>query len=121
MTSRRPKGGSAIKTEPATLISLLTALVTAIVGLATAFGADITDEQRNAVLTALAAVVPVIAAVGPIVRQFVVSPQTAANAVVMAKQDVTPNREVPAINVTGSAYSDAVRDMGFVPKPPTAN
>jgi hypothetical protein len=106
--------------EPSTVVSLVTALLSALVTLAVAFGAEIDDAQRDAVLTAGGALCLVIAALGPVIRQFVVSPQTAANAVVMAKQDVGPTRDVPAINVAGGTYAAAVREMGFVVKPPPA-
>jgi hypothetical protein len=110
-----------VKSQPATLISLVTALLSALITVAVAFGADITDAQRDAILTAGGALCLVIAALGPVIRQFVVSPQTAANAVVMAKQDTSGSNEVPAINMAGSAYNDAVKEMEYVPTPPAAN
>ncbi len=110
-----------MKSEPSTIISVLTALITAGVGLAVAFGANITDEQRNAVLAAGAALVPIIALVGPAIRQFVVSPQSAADAVVRAKQDIGGGRDVPAINVALGGYSDAVGNAGYISTPPAVN
>ena len=57
--------------EPAVYISTITAFLTAIIGLAVAFGANITDQQQTAILGAVAAAVPIIALLGPVIRQFV--------------------------------------------------
>jgi hypothetical protein len=110
-----------MKSEPATILSVITAVITAGIGLAVAFGADITDEQRNAMLAAGGALVPVIALLGPVIRQFVVSPQTAAEAVIRAKLDVSPAPEVPEVKVAGGAYEAAVEDAGFRAVPPPVN
>ncbi len=60
-----------MRNEPAVYVSTATAFLTAIIGLAVAFGADITEEQQTAILGAVAATVPIIALLGPIIRQFV--------------------------------------------------
>jgi hypothetical protein len=65
-----------MKSEPAVIVSTLTAFLTAIIGLAVAFGADITGEQQNAILTVLGPAVAIIALVGPVIRQFVWAPNT---------------------------------------------
>lgn len=107
--------------EPSTLISMVTAALTAVLGVLAAFGLDVSDAQRNAILAAVGPLVLVIAALGPIIRAFVVSPQTAANAVVMAKQEPPTDNTVPTVNVVGGAYAAAVKEMGFIPQPPPAN
>jgi hypothetical protein len=106
--------------EPSTVISLLTAALTALLGVGAAFGLDVDEAQRNAILAAVGPLVLVIAALGPIIRAFVVSPQTAANAVVMAKQETPTDNTVPQVNVAGGAYAAAVKEMGFVTTPPPA-
>lgn len=63
-----------MKREPAVIVSTVTAFLAAILGLGYAFGADITEEQKNAVIGAVAPLVAVIFLLGPIVRSFVYSP-----------------------------------------------
>ncbi len=67
--------------EPAVLISTVSAFLTAILGLGVAFGAEITDDQKNAILGVVAAVVPIIALIGPLIRGFVYSPKSYGDAV----------------------------------------
>ena len=104
-----------MKTNPAIIVTSITALITAACTLIVAFGTGMTPDQKQAIIGVGAALSAVIAALGPIIAQVVVSPQTAANAVVMAKQDTSGTNEVPAINMTGSSYNDAVKDMGHGP------
>jgi outer membrane murein-binding lipoprotein Lpp len=59
------------KTEPAIVVSSMAAFATAIIAALVAFGADITDEQKNALLGMIAPTVGVIILAGGIVRQFV--------------------------------------------------
>lgn len=65
-----------IKAEPAVIVSTVTAAITAAIGLLVAFGADITDTQRNALIAAVAPLVAVIFLMGPIIRQLVYAPKT---------------------------------------------
>lgn len=66
----------ALKAEPAVIVSTLTAVVTAIIGLLVAFGIDVSEEQKNAIITAIGAIVPMIFLTGVIIRQTVYSPAT---------------------------------------------
>jgi argininosuccinate lyase len=68
---------NAFKAEPSVIVGMLTSLATALIGLAVAFGADITDDQQNAILGAIAAVVPIIFLMSVVIRQFVYSPKSA--------------------------------------------
>ena len=62
--------------EPAIIISTVTALLTAFIGAAAAFGLNLTDTQQNAVLSVVAPTVALIFLLGPIIRTFVYSPDT---------------------------------------------
>lgn len=68
--------GSIVKREPATVISVVTGLITAIIGLLVAFGIDVSQEQQTAIISVVVALSAVIALVGPIIRQFVYSPNS---------------------------------------------
>lgn len=72
--------------EPAIIVSTLTAFLTALIGGAAAFGLDLTDAQRTAVLSAVAPAVAVIFLIGPIIRTFVFSPDTTQKKVSEAAQ-----------------------------------
>jgi hypothetical protein len=65
-----------VKSEPASLISIITAFLVAVIGLGAAFGLDISEEQRNAVIAVVAPAAGVIALLGPIIRQYVFAPDT---------------------------------------------
>ena len=67
----------AFKAEPSVITGALTSLATALIGLGVAFGANITDAQQNAILGAIAAVVPIIFMMSVVIRQFVYSPKSA--------------------------------------------
>lgn len=58
-----------MKREPAITVGTISAAVAAIIGLAVAFGAPITEDQQIAILGVVAAVGPIIAAV--VIRRFV--------------------------------------------------
>lgn len=62
--------------EPAVIVSTLTALLTAIIGFGAAFGLDIDDDQKNAIISVVAPAVAVVFLLGPIIRTFVFSPHT---------------------------------------------
>lgn len=70
--------------EPAVIISTVTAAFASAIGLAIAFGIDISDEQRDAMLSTLGAMIPLLLLVGPIIRQFVYSPRSVENKVAAA-------------------------------------
>lgn len=65
-----------MKREPAITVGTISAAVAAIIGLAVAFGAPITEDQQIAILGVVAALGPIIAAV--ITRRFV-SPAQSEN------------------------------------------
>lgn len=65
-----------LQREPAITVSTVTAFVTAVIGLLIAFGMDISEDQRNAILGVIGPAFVVILALGPIVRQFVYAPKT---------------------------------------------
>lgn len=77
--------------EAATIISSVIALVTAIIGLLVAFGIDINDDRRNAIIATLSAACGVILLVGPIIRQFVFSKNTVNN----IAQEAAVTQQVP--------------------------
>ena len=59
------------KTEPALVVSSLTAFATAVIAVLVAFNAGITQAQQNAILGMIAPTVGVIILAGAIIRQFV--------------------------------------------------
>lgn len=65
------------KTEPARVVSTLTALLTALIGVAVAFGLNVSEPQQNALLGAIAPIVAVIFLMGEIIRGQVYSPDSA--------------------------------------------
>jgi hypothetical protein len=71
--------------EPVRLIALLTALVTAGIGVAAAFGLDLDDSQRTAVLACVPPVAGLIVAGGEWARNRVTPVPRADNAVAEAE------------------------------------
>ena len=65
-----------LRTEPARLIGAVTALVTAGIALLVAFGVPLTDTQQVAILSVVAAVAPLLAAL--VIRERVYAPATVA-------------------------------------------
>ncbi len=63
--------------EPAVITAAITGLVTAIVGLLVAFNIDVSDAQRDAIVTTIATFSTVIVLVGPLIRNLVYSPDSA--------------------------------------------
>jgi hypothetical protein len=97
-----------LSTEPSRIISIVTALVTAVIGAAAAFGLNIDDAQRNAILAVVAPAVAVILALGEVIRSRVVSPASAGEAVAKAKQTEPGSNVVPDVDVAN--YRAAVVD-----------
>ena len=95
--------------EPARLIGLVTALVTALLGVAAAFGLDFDEDQKNAILYAIAPVCAIIIAMAEFIRSRVVSPATAGEAVAVAKLADPASERVPSVEVAG--YQTAVADQ----------
>ena len=91
-------------TEPARIITAITAFVTAVLGLVSAFGLGLTDDQRNAILGVIGPTVVLIIVAGELIRSKVVSPKAAGEAVGIAKRtdpaspviDNFPRRAAPA-------------------------
>jgi hypothetical protein len=48
--------------EPAVVIGTVTSVVTAVLALVVAFGLELTDDQRNAILGVVGAAAPIVAA-----------------------------------------------------------
>jgi len=90
--------------EPAALIGAITAIIAAVLVFLDEFGVDLTDGQQTAITSLVAVLAPVI--VGLVVRQLVVSPATAAEAVAIAKGNIPASPNVPAVAVPG--YQDSV-------------
>jgi len=86
-----------MKTEPAVIISTVTAFLVAVIGTLIAFGADITDEQKNAVISSVAPLVGVIFLLGPIIRTFVFSPKSTQKLVDNAEQAGATNSPAPVV------------------------
>lgn len=108
--------------EPAgTIGGSISLVLAAAFAILKASGVQVTEDMTGAIeafVWALCAV-PFVSAL--LTRFFVVSPQTAADAVVTAKKDMSGTNEVPAINVVGDGYANAVRKMEYVPTPPPVN
>lgn len=83
--------------EPAVIISTLTAFLTSAIGLGLAFGLDITEEQQDAILKMLAAMVTTIALLGPIIRQFVFSPKSTQQLVNKAEEAGIKDAPAPVV------------------------
>jgi len=66
--------------EPAVIIAAIVAFFTAAVGLGAAFGLDVSDQQRQAIIGVVAPTVGIILLIGPVIRQFV-TPIAKADAV----------------------------------------
>lgn len=95
-----------MSTEPTRVIGYATTLVTALIGVLVAFGVDIDDAQRNAILTAVGAFVPVAIFMVEMIRSRVVSPASAGEAVALAKTEPTTTNVIPEIKVAN--YKAAV-------------
>jgi len=57
--------------EPAVIISAAVAFLTALIGLGAAFGLDVSDQMRQAIIGVVAPTVGIILLLGPVIRQFV--------------------------------------------------
>jgi hypothetical protein len=84
-------------------------------------GYEPTEDLRTGVETLIYVLLAVPAISGWLTRFFVVSPETAAKAVIRAKNDYTAAPAVPEIKVVGGAYEAAVEDRQFSVKPPPVN
>lgn len=64
------------KTEPARLVSTVTAVLTALFGVVAAFGLPVSEGQQNAILGAVTPIVAAIFLMGEIIRGQVYAPDT---------------------------------------------
>ena len=76
-----------MKSEPALMVTSATAIVLAVVGLLVAFGVNVSDEQQDALLALVAALVPILPLVGLVIRQFVTPEYKAKQREAQAKID----------------------------------
>lgn len=94
--------------EPTRTIGYITTAIGAIITLLIAFGADISDPQRNAILAAVGSVVPIVIIMIELIRKNVVSPKSAGEAVAIAKTQEPTTNVVPDVAVKG--FRDAAAD-----------
>lgn len=99
-----------MKNEPAVTVASITAGVTAILGLLTAFGLPLTDEQTTAILGVVAVIGPLV--VGFIARRYVVPTNHVA-----AREDTGTGRIVAG---PAAQQADGTRVAVTRPTPPTA-
>ena len=81
--------------EPAVIVSSVTALVTALIGLLVAFGLDISPATRQAIIAVIAPAVAVIFLLGPVVRQMVYSPHSVEQITAKLPDATTPDVAPP--------------------------
>jgi hypothetical protein len=96
MADNAPKG-NVLKTEPAVLVSTVTALLTALIGFGAAFGLDLSEDQRNAVIGVVSPAVAVIALIGPVIRGMVYSPESTQKLVDAAEKAGQKGEEPPVL------------------------
>jgi len=65
-----------MKSEPAITIGVVTALVQAGIGMAIAFGADVSEDQKQALILFVSAAFPIIIIMSGLIRQMVYAPDT---------------------------------------------
>ena len=90
--------------EPAVTVGTIIAIVAAVLVFLDQFGISLSSEQQEAITSLVAVLAPII--VGLVVRQLVVSPATAGEAVAIAKGNIPASPNVPAVAVPG--YQDSV-------------
>jgi hypothetical protein len=95
MDQVQPKD-SIFKTEPAFVVSTITAALTAVIGALVAFGLDLSDEQQKAVIGCVAPLVGVIFFLGPVIRNFVYSPHSTQK-LVNAAESAGAKGETPPV------------------------
>ena len=83
--------------EPAVIITSITSVVTAAIGLAITFGFDISDDQQKAILGFLSAFCALLLLLGPIIRTFVYSPNTTKQLVDKAEEAGIKDAPAPVV------------------------
>ena len=86
-----------MKSEPAVIIGFITALVSALLTFAQAFGFNITDAQQDAIRGLVAVTAPIVA--GLVIRSFVVAPDTARDKVEEGYQAGAAGGPIPSVKV----------------------
>lgn len=94
--------------EPTRIVGYVTTLAGFLIGVAVAFGANIDEAQRNAILSAVGAMVPVAIFMVEMIRSRVVSPAATGEAVAIAKRIDPMSAVVPDVQVAN--YRQAVVD-----------
>lgn len=93
--NQQPKT-NVLKTEPAVVVSTITAFLIAVMTGLAVFGIPMSDEQQKAVIATVAPTVGVVALIGPVIRQLVYSPESAQNiqndAVATTQQGEVPTK-----------------------------
>lgn len=74
MPNTKPVPQGPMKKEPAQIVGIITGIVTAVIALAIAYGADISEDQKAAILGMVAALAPVIS--GIVTRSQVFAPSS---------------------------------------------
>jgi len=101
-----------VQKEPAVTVGTIIAIVAAVLVFLDQFGISLSSEQQEAITSLVAVLAPII--VGLVVRQLVVSPATAGEAVAIAKSNSPASSNVPAVAVPG--YQDSVAQFLGRPK-----
>lgn len=92
--------------EPTRLIGWITTAVTATIGVLLAFGLNLSDPQQTAILATIGPYVVLAIGMVEVIRSRVVSPASAGEAVVAAKQTDPASPTIPEIKVAN--YKEAV-------------
>ncbi len=94
--------GKVTKQEPVLTVTAVTTAVAALLGLLVALGLDISDELQQQIITVIVACAPILMTLAVLLRQLVVSPETAAKlrdqAFVAAPSD--PKPDLPILPAT---------------------
>lgn len=83
--------------EPAITVGVISALVSALLLAAAAFGLDVSEEQKSAMLNLIAPAFVFITAVAAIIRQFVWAPDTVKEEVAQAKVETIESLSTPTV------------------------
>jgi len=99
--------------EAAVITTAVTGAIAAIIGLLVAFNINVTDDQKNAIISTVVAFSVLIVAVGPVIRSQVFSKNsvnTIANTQYRAGLNDATQPDVPAPPATGGVASNT--DLG---------
>lgn len=82
-----------MRSEPVISVAMVTALVTAILGVLVSFGVGVTPEQQAAILALVGAICAVIIGSGVFARNFVWSQESVERLRLVARSDAVPAGE----------------------------